>query len=170
MKLDVLHVLRDPGTEYAFSVEQTMAPQFISGQEVTFDPVQLTGVMLAGEDGSVTVDGRLSTVAHTSCANCLAPASGTIEGEFRETFVFEGDPEDDEIFAYTGSALDLERLTLSYVLFNMPSRFLCREDCVFEYEDADGDVMMLCQGEVNVQRPFAALQQLLAEKSDNEEN
>ena len=170
MKLDVLHVLRDPGTEYAFSVEQTMAPLVNGNTAVNFDPVELNGVMMAAEDGSVTVDGRLKTVAHTQCANCLAPASSTIEGAFRETFIFEGDPEDDEIFAYTGGRLDLERLVLTYVLLNMPSRFLCREDCVFEYEDADGDVMMLCQDEVNVQRPFAALQQLLAEKSDNEEN
>ena len=170
MKLDVLHVLRSPGTEYAFSAEQAMAPQTIGGMEVTLDPVQLTGVMMAGDDGSVTLDGKLTTVAHTSCANCLAPASGTIEGEFRETFIFEGDPEDDESFAYTGSALDLEKLTLTYVLLNMPMRFLCREDCVFEYEDTDGDVMMLCQDDLNVQRPFAALQQLLVEKSDNEEN
>ncbi|MBQ2952545.1 MAG: DUF177 domain-containing protein [Clostridia bacterium] len=170
MKLDVLHVLRSPGTQYPFSVEQTMAPLDISGQEVSFDPVKLEGTMMAGSDGSVTVDGSLSTVAHTSCANCLAPASGTIAGEFRETFLFEGDPEDDEIFAYTGSALDLEKLTLTYVLLNMPSRFLCREDCVFAYEDEDEDVMMLCQDDLNVQRPFAALQQLLAEKSDNAEN
>ena len=170
MKLDVLHVLRSPGTEYTFSAEQVLAPQVISGLEVTFDPVQLEGTMFSGEDGSVTVDGFLTTVAHTSCANCLSPASGAIRGEFRETFIFEGDPEDDEIFAYTGSALDLERLTLTYILLNMPSRFLCREDCVFEYEDEDGDVMMLCQDDLNVQRPFAALQQLLAEKSDNEEN
>ena len=170
MKLDVLHALRNPGTEYTFSVEQTMAPQMIGGSEVSFDPVQLSGVMMAGDDGSVMLDGRLSTVAHTQCANCLAPASSAIGGEFRETFIFEGDPEDDEIFAYTGGSLDLERLILTYVLLNMPSRFLCREDCVFEYEDADGSVSMLCQDDLNVQRPFAALQQLLAEKSDNEEN
>ncbi len=168
MKLDVLHVLRSPGTEYTFSAEQTMAPQMISGLEVTFDPVQLTGVLMADSDGSVTVDGKLATVAHTSCANCLAPASSPVTGEFRETFLFEGDPEDDEIFAYTGSALDLERLTLTYLLLNMPSRFLCREDCTFEYEDADGDVMMLCQDELNVQRPFAALQQLLADTEADE--
>ena len=170
MKLDVLQALRNPGTEYAFSVEQAMAPQDVGGSEVSFDPVKLWGKLTAAEDGSVTVEGQLSTVAHAQCANCLAPASSDVSGAFRETFIHGGDPEDDEIFAYTGGRLDLERLTLTYVLLNMPSRFLCREDCVFEYEDADGDVMMLCQDEVNVQRPFAALQQLLAEKSDNEEN
>ncbi len=170
MKLDVLHALRNPGTEYTFTAEQTMAPQDMNGLEVSFDPVQLSGVLMAASDGSVTVDGRLTTVAHAPCANCLAPASSTVEGEFRETFIFEGDPEDDEIFAYQGSALDLERLTLCYVLLNTPMRFLCREDCVCEFMDADDDVTMLCPDDLNVQRPFAALQQLLAEKSDNEEN
>ena len=170
MKLDVLLALRNPGTEYAFSVEQELAPQDVSGNEVSFDAVKLTGKLVAGEDGSVTVEGKLSTVAHAQCAKCLAPAISEVEGTFRETFIHGGDPEDDESFAYTGSALDLEKLTLTYVLLNMPMRFLCREDCVFEYEDEDGDVMMLCQDDLNVQRPFAALQQLLAEKSDNAEN
>lgn len=170
MKLDVLLALRNPGTEYAFSVEQTMAPQDVNGTEVSFDPVTLTGVLFADEDGSVMVDGRLTTVAHAQCANCLAPAASAVEGEFRETFIHGGDPEDDESFAYDGGALDLERLTLSYVLLNLPMRFLCREDCECSFEDAGEDVTMLCQDDLNVQRPFAALQQLLAEKSDNENN
>ena len=170
MKLDVLQILRDPGTEYAFSAEQTMAPQDVNGMEVSFDPVTLTGVLVAGEDGSVTVDGKLTTVAHAQCANCLAPASSVVEGSFRETFIHGGDPEDDESFAYEGSALELEKLTLCYVMLNLPMRFLCREDCECTFEDAGEDVTLLCQDDLNVQRPFAALQQLLAEKSDNEEN
>jgi len=170
LKLDVLLALRNPGTEYAFSVEQTMAPLDVNGAEVVIDPVTLSGVLVADEDGSVTVEGKLTTVAHAQCANCLAPASSVVEGEFQETFIHGGDPEDDESFAYDGGALDLEKLTLSYVFFNLPMRFLCREDCECEYEDAGEDVTMLCQDDLNVQRPFAALQQLLAEKSDNEEN
>lgn len=178
MKLDVLQALRNPGTEYAFSAEQAMSPQDVSGSEVTFDPVRLTGVLVAGEDGSVTVDGRLSTVAHAPCAKCLSPAISPVEGDFRETFIHGGDPEDDESFAYDGSTIDLDKLTLFYVMFNLPMRFLCKEDCpglgmyagtgvtISEGEDA----ISLCQDELNVQRPFAALQQLLAEKSDNAEN
>ena len=82
-------------------------------------------------------------------------------------------------FAYDGSALDLEKLTLFYVMFNLPMRFLCKEECEGLGMYAGMDVTIgteadvtttLCQDELNVQRPFAALQQLLAEKSDNEEN
>ena len=179
MKLDVLQALRNPGTEYAFSAEQELAPQDVGGSEVTFDAVKLTGKLVAGEDGSVTVEGKLSTVAHAQCAKCLAPAISEVEGEFRETFIHGGDPEDDESFAYNGSALELDKLTLFYVMFNLPMRFLCKEDCpgLDHYAGAgvtistDEDMTTtLCQDELNVQRPFAALQQLLAEKSDNAEN
>lgn len=178
MKLDVLQALRNPGTEYAFSAEQEMASQDVSGSEVSFDPVRLTGVLVAGEDGSVTVEGKLSTVAHAQCAKCLSPAISPVEGTFRETFIHGGDPEDDESFAYDGSAIALDKLTLFYVMFNLPMRFLCKEDCpgLSMYAGAgvtisEGeDTLSLCQDELNVQRPFAALQQLLAEKSDNAEN
>ncbi len=178
MKLDVLHALRNPGTEYAFSAEQELPPQDVSGSEIVFDVVRLNGKLVAGEDGSVTVEGKLSTVAHAQCAKCLAPAISNVEGDFRETFIHGGDPEDDESFAYNGSALDLDKLTLFYVMFNLPMRFLCKEDCEGLGMYAGTDVTMgsgedattLCQDELNVQRPFAALQQLLAEKSDNAEN
>ena len=179
MKLDVLQALRNPGTEYAFSAEQELAPQDVSGTEVTFDAVKLAGKLVAGEDGSVTVEGKLSTVAHSQCAKCLAPAISEVEGEFRETFIHGGDPEDDESFAYNGGAIEFDKLTLFYVMFNLPMRFLCKEDCpgLGMYAGADvtistGDdeTTSLCQDELNVQRPFAALQQLLAEKSDNAEN
>ena len=169
MKLDVLHVLRNPGTEYAFSAEQTMAPQDVSGSEVSFDPVQLTGVLMAADDGSVTMDGRLTTVAHAQCANCLAPASSVVEGEFRETFIFEGDPEDDEHFAYQGSALDLEKITLSYVLLNLPMRFKCPVEC-----RADGELKAWNEAEKiwaeeeteneGTYRPFEQLKQMMEER------
>ena len=179
MKLDVLQALRNPGTEYAFSVEQELSPQDVSGSEVTFDVVKLNGKLVAGEDGSVTVEGKLSTVAHSQCAKCLAPAISEVEGEFRETFIHGGDPEADESFAYNGGAIEFDKLTLFYVMFNLPMRFLCKEDCegLSMYLGTDVTISMgddettsLCQDELNVQRPFAALQQLLAEKSDNAEN
>ena len=179
MKLDVLHALRNPGTEYVFSVEQELSPQDVGGSEVTFDVVKLNGKLVAGEDGSVTVEGKLSTVAHSQCAKCLAPAISEVEGEFRETFIHGGDPEDDESFAYNGGAIEFDKLTLFYVMFNLPMRFLCKEDCegLSMYLGTDVTISMgddemtsLCQDELNVQRSFAALQQLLAEKSDNAEN
>ena len=115
------------------------------------------------------VEGSLTTTAHAHCAKCLSPASCPVTGSFRETFLHGGDPEDDEIFAYEGAQLDFAKLTLTHVLLNLPMRFLCKEDCkgLEEYEEVNQHKH--CRDDANVQRPFAALQQLLAEKSDNKE-
>jgi len=169
MKLDVTKALRKPGQEYALDVEQTIAPQEVGGEEITFDPATLKGVYSTEEDGSVTVRGWFHTVAHAHCANCLAPASADVEAEFEETFIHGGNPEDDESFAYEGAKLDFEKLAMFCAMLNLPMRFLCKEDCEGYSTYAGEDVnTRSCHKELPGQHPFAALQQLLAENSDQE--
>lgn len=167
MKLDVSPALRNPGQEYPFHGEQTIAPQEISGDTVVFDDAVLDGTFCATEDGSVTVDGSLRTVAHAHCANCLEPASADIQATFRETFLRNGSPEDDEIFAYTGSAVGFEKLAMSYAVLALPIRFLCREDCpgLDAVSGADNDPCH-CQKDAKKDNPFAALQQLLTKDEE----
>lgn len=170
MKLDVSKALKNPGQAYPFQGEQTIAPIDVYGEEISFDDAKLEGAYTANEDGSVTVDGQLITVAHALCANCLEPASAQVQAEFRETFLRDGDPEDDEIFAYAGSVVDFGKLAMSYAVLNMPMRFLCSEDCVglTELSGADSESE---QKEMQSTHPFAALQQLLdsgAVKKDEE--
>ena len=74
MTLNVSDALHHPGQDYAFQGEQTIAPVDIGGDTVSFDTALLKGTFFTADDGSVTVDGRLSTVAHAHCANCLEPA------------------------------------------------------------------------------------------------
>ena len=169
MKLDVTQALRSPGEEFAFQVEQAIAPQEVSGETVTFDPALMKGVCSATEDGSVTLSGILTTVAHARCANCLSPASADVGAEFRETFYHDGEPESDDRFVYEGSAVELERLAMFTAMLELPMRFLCREDCPGLGEYAGKDVYTRSsQEELPGQHPFAALQQLLTEKSEKE--
>lgn len=166
MKLNVSTAIRTPGQSYAFSEQQAMAAMEISGTEVSFDDVIVKGTFEALDDGTITVEGSLSTVAHAPCANCLAPASAAVENTFRENFVRDGDPEDDEIFVYSGSQLDLDKLIMSYIVLAMPMRFLCKDGCSGMADWVKDDRVCLCQEEeLPMQRPFAALQQLLDEKS-----
>jgi len=162
MKLDVSEALAHPGQEYFFSGSQAIADQRIYTDTVRMDDCHVEGTYLTDEDGNVSVKGKLRTVAHAPCANCLAEASAEIENEFDETFQLNGDPEDDEIFSYTGREISLDKLVMSYAVMALPIRFLCREDCPgFEYRDPD-----VAPAEPGIQYPFAGLQQLL---ENNEE-
>jgi uncharacterized protein len=162
MKLDVSDALSHPGQEYRFSGTQAIAEQEISGDRVRLDDCEMEGAFMADEDGNIAVRGKLRTVAHARCANCLAEAQSEIENEFDEVFQRNGDPEDDEIFAYEGHEVSLDKLVMSYAVMALPIRFLCREDCPgFEYRDPDAE-----PSEPGIQFPFAGLRQLL---DNNEE-
>ena len=140
-----------------------MAPLEITGETVALDDALLEGTYVAMENGDVVVDGTLSTVAHAHCAYCLAPASARVETDFHETFVYGGDPEDDEVFCYESGKVDFERLVLSYVVLNLPMRFVCGSDCPGTGDwESRGVSVRLSQEELPGQHPFAALKQLLA--------
>lgn len=162
MKLDVTQALRNPGQEYVLRVVQAIAPQDVAGTEVSFDDVSLDGTYFTADDGSVTVDGLLKGVAHSTCANCLEPASAEIQIEFHETFQFGGDPEDDETFTYEGSRVDFEKLAMSYAVLALPMRFLCKKGCKGYQGFYGADVTVGEEMPAPKQdNPFAALGQLL---------
>ena len=161
MKLDVSDALSHPGQEYRFSGTQAIADQEISGDIVRLDDCCTEGCFMADEDGNIAVKGKLRTVAHAPCANCLEEAQAEVGNDFDEVFQRNGDPEDDEIFAYKGHEVFLDKLVMSYAVMAL-IRFLCRKDCPgFEYRDPDAD-----RSEPGIRYPFAGLQQLL---DNNEE-
>ena len=162
MKLDVSNALAHPGQEYPFSGLQAIADQEIGGDLVRVDDCAVTGTMMSDEAGNISIRGRLRTIAHAPCANCLEDAKAEIENEFDEVFLRNGDMEDDEIFAYEGREVSLDKLVMSYAVMALPIRFLCRADCPgFEYRDPD-----VAPAEPGIQYPFAGLQQLF---QNNEE-
>ena len=166
MKLDVTQAIRNAGTVYTFQGEQAMAPQDISGDRIALDDARVEGTFVAMENGDVVVDGTLTTVAHARCAYCLAPVSVTVKADYHETFVYGGDPEDDEVFSYDSGKIDLGKLVMSYTVLNLPMRFVCKENCagIGDWESR-GVSVRLSQEELPGQHPFAALKQLLAEQA-----
>ena len=157
MELDVSAALSHPGQEYPFSGTQAIADQEIYSTVVRIDDCLLEGVFMADDEGNINVKGRLVSRAHAPCANCLKDASVPVDNDFEEEFIRGGDPEDDEIFAYEGHVVHLDKLAMSYAVMALPIRFLCREDCPgFEYKDPDAAPV-----EPGIQHPFAGLKQLL---------
>ena len=157
MELDVSRALAQPGQEFPFSGTQAIADQEIYGTVVRIDDCAVSGVFMADDRGNISVRGRVETVAHAPCAKCLSDASAKVENDFDEEFIRNGDPEDDEIFAYEGHLVSLGRLVMSYAVMALPIRFLCREDCPgFEIPDRTED-----PEPSGIQYPFAGLRQLL---------
>ena len=135
MLLDVSRALRAPGEAFPFTHHERIAPQDISGEQVTFDePVVLEGhFSMSGND--LTLDGTLTATAHSRCCNCLSPAEVSLKVPFHEVFTrldrFQETPENDDPdrLVFTGSKVELDHLALTLAVLELPIRILCKPDC-----------------------------------------
>lgn len=82
--------------------------------------------MEALSDG-VTVVGVVRVPWSGACRRCLEPTSGVVEAEISE--VFKDTPEDDDMYAVDGDAVDLGPVVHDAAVLSLPLAPLCADDC-----------------------------------------
>jgi uncharacterized protein len=165
MELDVTQALLRPGEAFPFQAKVSVSPQIVDQETITFDTATLTGTYTAME-GIVHVNGTLSTTAHAPCALCLEPVDTPMEIAFAETFRKDAVETEDEDFAYEGSAVSLDHLSLTLIMLNLPMRFLCNVNCIGSKEYQKYRFVSKSSCQEDSQRPFEALKQLLEEDEE----
>jgi uncharacterized protein len=165
MDIDVTQALLKPGESFPFEAEVGIDPQNVGNEIVAFDPVFLSGTYSA-VDGMVHVSGKLRTTAHASCAMCLGNVDLPLELKFQETFRKDAVETEDEAFAYQGSSVSLNHLSLTLVMLNLPMRFLCDENCPGSKELQAYRTISKSSCQEDTQRPFEALKRLLEEDEE----
>ncbi len=169
MELDVSRALLAPGTEFPFSAVETVPPQDVIGETVTFEPALLQGAYSA-VDGAVRLTGKLTTTAHAMCALCMEPATVPLAVSFDEEFRKDVNELEDEAFRYEGKQVPLNQLTLTLIMLNLPMRFLCKRNCAgskaYQALRKETPKSSCEEEEPRTQRPFEALQRLLKEDEE----
>ena len=176
MLLDVSSALRDPGTEYPFTHHEFIPPQKVLGDTHTFDdPVVIEGTAMMMGD-TLLLRGSVAFVVHAHCANCLKevvrsyrlPLSETAVHENRRAPKAEEEEEDEDQLRFSGYKVELNHLTLTLAILEMPMRFLCKKGSEgFSGESREHNEQANARREeLDRENPFAALQQLL--KKDQE--
>jgi len=166
MELDVTRALLAPGTEFPFTAGETLPPQQVTGETVTFDAVTLAGTYSA-LDGAVRLTGLITTTAHAACALCLKPADVPLSIPFDEMFRKDANELEDEAFRFEGDKVPLTQLTLTLIMLNLPMRFLCHEGCQGNeaYRTYSREIPDRAdEGEPQTQHPFEGLKDLLQEE------
>jgi len=175
MLLDVSQAFLRPGERIAFRHEETIPPQEIFGETVTFPrPAVLQGDYLL-EGSELYLTGTLETVARGECAFCLKEVLYPVRVPFDEVFLHldrytprtDKTEEDDEQMTFEGKRLDLSQLALSLAVLELPMRFECPECSKNDTAGGpDGDNADACQKEMPGAHPFSALQQLLTKDQE----
>ena len=163
MELDVSKAFLSPGTEFPFHAEESLSPQDVIGETVTFDTAIIQGVFCMLED-RVHIKGTLDTVAHGVCAMCMEQANIPLHISFSEGFRKDADETEEEDFRFEGKSVSLTKMALTLVMLNLPMRFLCDEGCAGSREFQawqKNNAPSSCEEGTPTQRPFEILQSLL---------
>lgn len=112
-------------------------------------------------DGAV-VRGIARTVVDVTCIRCLTEWSEPLEISVESVFRTHPDDEDDELPVDPGGWIDLEPVIHDEVALALPTRPLCRQDCLGLCPTCGNDLNVdPCDGHGDVsESPFALLQQL----------
>ena len=133
MKLDITKGIQRKGVDVAFELEDAWGEDHWNGDTVAYvRPVSFSGTYMLADE-TVIVRGIARAVIESPCARCLKPTETEIEAELDEAFIRdtgEEREEDDDQYMYSGHVLELDEAVRTALLLELPSRILCKEDCL----------------------------------------
>ena len=172
MKLDITKGIQKKGVDVAFEMEDTWGEDHWNGDTIAYvRPVSLSGTYMLADE-TVIVRGRARALIQSPCARCLKPTETKIEAELEEAFIRDKGEDievDEDQYMYSGHVLELDEAVRTALLLEMPSRILCKEDCLGLCDQCGADLNInacSCQKDLTRRNPFSALASLLNEDEE----
>ena len=172
MKLDITKGIQSKGYDVPFELADAWGEDHWNGDTVAYvRPVSFSGTYMLADE-TVIVRGIARAVIESPCARCLKPTETEIEAELDEAFIRdtgEEREEDDDQYMYSGHVLELDEAVRTALLLELPSRILCKEDCLGLCDQCGADLNInecSCQKDLTHRNPFSALASLLNEDEE----
>ena len=126
MNLDITEALKNEGELYTSEYHGAFKGIDFLGECYDFPQgIDVTADYRFDGEG-VIVSGRFDAQATVNCARCLKPFLYTIGFRFAE--YYKKQPEEGE-YEFHGESIELDRMLEDNVVVNLPTRFLCKEEC-----------------------------------------
>jgi len=172
MKLDITKGIQRKGFDVPFELTDAWGEDHWNGDTIAYvRPVSFSGTYMLADE-TVIVRGVARAVIESPCARCLKPTETKVEAEFDEAFIRDMGEEreaDDDQYMYSGHVLELDEAVRTALLLEMPSRVLCKEDCLGLCDQCGADLNInacSCQKDLTRRNPFSALASLLNEDEE----
>ena len=172
MKLDITKGIQSKGYDVPFELADAWGEDHWNGDTVAYvRPVSFSGTYMLADE-TVIVRGIARAVIESPCARCLAATETSVEAEVEEAFIRDKGEEreaDDDQYMYSGHVLELDEAVRTALLLELPSRILCKEDCLGLCDQCGADLNIntcSCQKDLTRRNPFSALASLLNEDEE----
>ncbi|MBC8535103.1 YceD family protein [Feifania hominis] len=130
MLLDISRVLKTEGERLGFRYELDLSGCEAAIGEYPFtEPVEVSG-SVENRASTVRLSMSIRGVCHTRCDRCLRELSEPLDLTYENYVVTQLNEEDnDTLLLIENNTVDLDDLTVTHIILNLPMKHLCREDC-----------------------------------------
>lgn len=126
MNIDITEAIRNEGELFTSEYHSAFGSIDFLGERYDFPQGINVRTDYRYDGEGVIVSGRFDAEATVNCARCLKPFLYTIGFEFAE--YYKKQPEEGE-YEFHDESVELDRMLEDNVVVNLPTRFLCTEDC-----------------------------------------
>lgn len=162
MILDLEPIFNNEGMVKEFSYELDLSEQELSGVKPFSTPVRVSG-SVGNHTGVVELSAKAEFVLDMDCDRCAKPIKLALTADVFHTLVTSlNDEANDELLLISELRFDLDPLVTEDIFLELPSKFLCSEDCKGVCPKCGKDLNTgSCSCEKEIDPRLAALKQLL---------
>ena len=162
MILDLEPIFNNEGMVKEFSYELDLSEQELSGVKPFSTPVRVSG-SVGNHTGVVELSAKAEFVLDMDCDRCAKPIKLALTADVFHTLVTSlNDEANDELLLIHALRFDLDPLVTEDIFLELPSKFLCSEDCKGVCPKCGKDLNTgSCSCEKEIDPRLAALKQLL---------
>ena len=162
MILDLEPIFNNEGMVKEFSYELDLSEQELSGVKPFSTPVRVSG-SVGNHTGVVELSAKAEFVLDMNCDRCAKPIKLALTADVFHTLVTSlNDEANDELLLISELRFDLDPLVTEDIFLELPSKFLCSEDCKGVCPKCGKDLNTgSCSCEKEIDPRLAALKQLL---------
>lgn len=162
MILDLEPIFNNEGMVKQFNYELDLSEQELNGSKPFASPVKISG-HAGNYTGIVELHATADFTLETACDRCAKPISLPLATKIFHTLVTSlNDETNDELMLVNELRFDLDPLITEDIFLDLPSKFLCNEDCKGICSKCGADLNAgSCSCEKEVDPRLAALKQLL---------
>lgn len=162
MILDLEPIFNNEGMVKEFSYELDLSEQELSGVKPFSTPVRVSG-SVGNHTGVVELSAKAEFVLDMNCDRCAKPIKLALTADIFHTLVTSlNDEANDELLLVNELRFDLDPLVTEDIFLELPSKFLCSEDCKGVCPKCGKDLNTgSCSCEKEIDPRLAALKQLL---------
>lgn len=131
MIIQIAGALKNPEKAFPFSGEVALEAASLGSDILALPPVRVEGACTGFTSNSLRFAGEIHVVIEATCGKCLEKVEYSLDIPFEEMFLREGsaESEEEDRFTFSGDGVELDDMVRTYVLLELPIRYICKQGC-----------------------------------------